>query len=81
MAKKEISLREGKYNFFETDMDTLACHRYGEVWRDFIGDNAVRALFDHAIELQADLDLVYDFLSEGEAFNDFVEWSAEQKDA
>ncbi len=44
-------LSDGKYEF-KMQGDTLVCLRYGEEWRDFIGDNAVLALFRHAEELE-----------------------------
>jgi hypothetical protein len=47
-----ISLADGKYEFEKDDKGFLRCKRYGEYWRDFIGDNAVLSLFDYAIELK-----------------------------
>ena len=44
---------EGKYEFYMQN-DSLYCRRYGEEWRQFVGDNAVRALFDLALELQTE---------------------------
>lgn len=51
-----IILREGKYHFYFDAEGILRCKRYGEPWRDFIGDNAVLALFRHAVELQERVD-------------------------
>ena len=50
----EIILDEGKYKFFVKD-GLLCCDRYGEKWRDFIGDNAVHALFDECLEVKNQL--------------------------
>jgi hypothetical protein len=49
----KISLYDGKYIFERDSNKNLHCLRYGEIWRDFIGDNAVNALFSYAIELEA----------------------------
>jgi len=46
----EITLDEGKYHFYIKDY-SLYCDRYGEKWREFIGDNAVHSLFDLCIML------------------------------
>ncbi len=47
---KKVELSDGKYTFYESN-HILKCHRYGEPWREFTGDNAVHALFDYCIEL------------------------------
>jgi|WetSurMetagenome_2_1015567.scaffolds.fasta_scaffold320373_2 hypothetical protein len=49
---KEIILYDGKYHFYEDEKGTLYCKRYGDDWRDFLGDHAVSLLFDRAIELE-----------------------------
>jgi len=46
---EEIILENGKYRFYVKD-DILCCDRYGEPWRDFIGDKAVHALFQECLE-------------------------------
>ena len=46
----EIVLCEGKYRFYFDGQGILCCDRYGEPWRDFIGDNAVLALMRQALE-------------------------------
>ena len=46
----EIILEDGKYRFY-MENHTLKCDRYGEKWREFIGDKAVSALFGYAIDL------------------------------
>lgn len=52
-----IKINDGKYHFFIAEggheNGCLICWRYGEPWRDFIGDKAVHALYDHAVELEA----------------------------
>lgn len=47
VEEKKITLCDGKYEFYMQN-NSLYCRRYGEEWRHFIGDNAVRALFDLA---------------------------------
>ncbi len=51
--KDEIILDNGKYRFYMIGC-TLHCDRYGEKWRDFVGDNAVTALFQKCLELKED---------------------------
>jgi hypothetical protein len=46
-----IILEDGKYKFEKHEDGSLICKRYGENWREFIGDNAVHALFDYAFKL------------------------------
>lgn len=49
---EEIALHDGKYRFW-MDGVILRCARYEErYWREFIGDNAVLALFRECIELR-----------------------------
>ena len=45
-----IRLGDGKYTFYTDEQKLLHCNRYGEEWRDFIGDNAVSALYEKLIE-------------------------------
>ena len=47
---KEVILEDGKYRFFDKD-NILYCHRYGEPWRNFLGDHAVTLLFNKVLEL------------------------------
>ena len=48
---KKIYLEEGKYIFYKDNKGIIHCDRYGEEWRDFIGDKAVSALFDFTYDL------------------------------
>ncbi|GAG89365.1 unnamed protein product [marine sediment metagenome] len=57
----EIILDEGKYKFYIKD-HVLCCDRYGEAWRDFVGDNAVYILFNECLELKQRLSKVEDSL-------------------
>ena len=47
---ENIILENGKYEFIKDDKGKLICKRYGQPWREFVGDNAVHALFDYAVE-------------------------------
>ena len=47
---EELILCNGKYRFYLDQNGILRCNRYGEPWREFIGDNAVLALFRYAVE-------------------------------
>ncbi len=53
MATTSISLSEGKYKFTETEY-VLICLRYGEPWREFVGDKAVGALYNHDLALRTE---------------------------
>lgn len=46
-----LTLSDGKYAFWKDEAGNLFCKRYGEAWREFVGDNAVTTLFDFACEL------------------------------
>lgn len=46
----ELILEDGKYKFIEEKPGLLVCYRYGEKWREFIGDKAIYALFQYAIQ-------------------------------
>lgn len=46
----KIILEDGKYEFYEKEPGILACKRYGEEWREFLGDKAIYALFQYAVE-------------------------------
>lgn len=59
---KEIILENGKYRF-HMDEGTLQCERYGERWRDFIGDNAVSFLFDECLGMKHQLKAIKDELN------------------
>ncbi len=56
---ERITVGDGEYEFC-LEGGSLRCRRHGEVWRDFIGDNAVLALFRHALELQDRMNKVED---------------------
>lgn len=47
---RELILCEGKYRFVERN-EVLYCDRNDEIWRDFTGDKAIFALFEHALML------------------------------
>lgn len=47
---EEIVLCGGKYRFWIDDKSTVHCDRYGESWRDFVGDKAVLALFRECLD-------------------------------
>jgi len=49
---EEIVLCGGKYKFYIDELNVLRCLRNGENWRDFIGDNAVLALFRECLDYQ-----------------------------
>jgi len=51
---KALILCEGKYIFCEEE-SILKCLRYGEPWREFVGDKAVSALFDFAMACLVEL--------------------------
>jgi len=53
-----LTLESGKYAFRKDAAGLLRCDRYAESWRDFLGDKAVSALFDHAVELHEALPLL-----------------------
>jgi hypothetical protein len=44
-------LKLGEFLFYKDDKGILRCLRHGQVWRDFLGDHAVTALFNHAISV------------------------------
>lgn len=46
-----ITLCDGKYEFYR-DAAGLLCKRHGEPWRDFLGDKAISALFEYALEMR-----------------------------
>lgn len=47
-----IEVEDGKYRFeYNPAVGILICKRNGEIWRDFIGDKAVYALFSKIQEL------------------------------
>lgn len=49
--KETIRVEGGKYTFISNN-GVMSCLRYGEQWKDYIGDKAVGALFDYAKELE-----------------------------
>lgn len=52
MSNITLNLQNEKYTFIKNDQGLLTCNRYGEPWREFLGDKAVAALFDYAIALR-----------------------------
>lgn len=50
--ESKITLEDGKYVFFKDTEGLVYCHRYGKPWREFLGDKAVSALFDYALNLK-----------------------------
>lgn len=48
-------LEDGKYEFKLDGEGNLICLRYGQPWRDFTGDKAVRALYDQVVGLDEEL--------------------------
>ena len=50
--EETILLDNSKYRF-HMDEGTLQCERYGERWRDFIGDHAVSLLFQECLTVMA----------------------------
>lgn len=72
-----IKLCDGKYEFRLDATATLISYRNGAPWRDFIGDKAVHALYDHALELQAHKAELIETLTECMQFGD-VEGEAQK---
>lgn len=52
VTKRRIVLESGKYTFRQDAEGRLYADRYDEAWREFVGDKAISALFDYAVELQ-----------------------------
>ena len=49
----ELILSDGKYHFIANDDGTeLRCLRFGEHWREFIGDKAIHCLYTLALDQQ-----------------------------
>ena len=44
-----IVLDDGKYRFYMID-DILHCNRYGEPWRNFVGDHVIHLLFEECLK-------------------------------
>jgi len=55
LSSKTVVLDNGKYTFAKDQRGMLTCDRYGEAWREFLGDHAVTALFDEVERLRAEL--------------------------
>lgn len=51
-GKFSIVLCDGKYEFYR-DAAGVLCKRNGEPWRDFLGDKAISALFEYALNTPA----------------------------
>jgi hypothetical protein len=47
-----VSVAEGKYTFVFENNSRLVCLRYGEEWRDLVGDGAVLALVQELADAQ-----------------------------
>jgi hypothetical protein len=53
MSERSVKLDDGKYEFYiPYGQGSLRCKRYGEQWREFVGDKAVRSLFDEVLRLR-----------------------------
>ena len=51
-----ITLNSNKYTFHSPqDQHSVFCKRYGEEWRDFVGDSAIFYLFHYSLDLQNEL--------------------------
>jgi hypothetical protein len=49
----EITLCDGKYTVvYDFNTGRSECLRYGEQWRDLVGDKMVLAMFDEIVELR-----------------------------
>ena len=49
-----LDICDGKYTLIiDTDTGRAECLRYGEKWRDLVGDKMVLALFDELVEARA----------------------------
>jgi hypothetical protein len=40
MSEQSVKLDDGKYEFYLNDAGRLLCERYGEPWREFVGDKS-----------------------------------------
>lgn len=53
MRQGVIYIEGGKYIFYTDEIiGSLKCDRFNENWRDFVGDKAVRGLYEYAKELE-----------------------------
>ncbi len=87
-TKEELILMGGKYRFYKVD-GALRCDRYGERWREFVGDKAILALFAYALEsgayrraLEDELVCAHIYSPTNEsdprrAISDLVEWNVQ----
>lgn len=60
MSYDSISLEGGKYTVFQSVASccyTFKALRYGEDWRDLVGDNLVHSMFHRILELQEELEM------------------------
>lgn len=69
--KTEITVGDGKYTLVHNNGAHFHCLRYGEVWRDLVGDGMVLALVqrieeleEQVAELKQDLQVANDGLNE-----------------
>lgn len=54
--KYDLELCEGKYALKLDEDNQLVAFRYGEPWRDLVGDHLIRALFNRIKELEGNYD-------------------------
>lgn len=53
--RMELSVDNGKYTFiFDEKTGNFEALRYGEEWRSLVGDGAVLALLQHAVDLESE---------------------------
>jgi len=74
-----LDICDGKYTLIiDTDTGRAECLRYGEKWRDLVGDKMVLALFDELVEARARAEAAK---AEAEALRAKVEQMERQKPA
>lgn len=78
-----LTLEDGKYTF-RMEGFSLYCDRYGEPWREFVGDKAISALYVHARDMRRAIDdaLVVAHIYNAQrhadvrlALQDLIEWN------
>lgn len=55
---KTLIFEGGKYRFWSPDPPhdhELYCDRNGKAWREFVGDHAVKTLFDFAVQARREV--------------------------
>lgn len=74
----KVTLCDGKYTFRMED-SRLVCDRYDDKeWREFVGDNAVYALFEEVVRLRKLEHLVWHMMDDSEERKDEVAVDAGQ---